>query len=156
MICSKWQLIKQIITPILFSSYGKSKLFCHYFNNEKDCPFEGRCIFAHEESPECRFGQTCERVMCMFSHDERDVSDTESDNENDEEDIDENDDDTEMFKITDIEPSLQKVEDAMEKVQQLLLKEKKSKLKCDICEFQAKNSNGLNMHMKAKHQDNSI
>ena len=61
-----------------------------------------------------------------------------------------------MFKITDIEPSLQKVEDAMEKVQQLLLKENKSKLKCDICEFQAKNSNGLNMHMKAKHQDNSI
>ena len=117
MICSKWQLIKQIITPILLSSYGKSKLFCHYFNKEKDCPFEGRCIFAHEESPECRFGQTCERVMCMFSHDERDVSDTESDNENDEEDIDENDDDTEMFKITDIEPSLQKVEDAMEKVQ---------------------------------------
>ena len=103
----------------MFSSYGKSKLFCHYFNNEKDCPFEGRCIFAHEESPECRFGQTCERVMCMFSHDERDVSDTESDNENDEEDIDENDDDTEMFKITDIEPSLQKVEDAMEKVQSL-------------------------------------
>ena len=29
------------------------------------------------------------------------------------------------------------------------------RLKCDSCEFKAKNQNGLNMHKKAKHGDKS-
>ena len=43
----------------------------------------------------------------------------------------------------------------MDKVQQLLLQDKNTKIKCDKCEFEAKNLNGLNMHKKAKHPDNS-
>ena len=136
--------------------HGKFKIFCHYFNNEKECPFEGLCIFAHEDSPDCKFGKTCERMMCMFSHDERDVSDTEEEEESDDEnDDDQNDDDAKIFKIQDIEPCLQKVEEAMDKVQQLLQQDKNPKIKCDKCEFEAKNLNGLNMHKKAKHPDNS-
>ena len=26
------------------------ELFCHYFNNDKDCPFDDECIYIHEES----------------------------------------------------------------------------------------------------------
>ena len=41
-------------------------LFCHYFNNEKDCPYEDECIFVHEESDNCKFGNGCERLLCMY------------------------------------------------------------------------------------------
>ena len=60
------------------------------------------------------------------------------------------------FKVKDIEPSLRKVEEAMDKIQQLLMPEQTSKLKCDQRDFEAKNTNGLNMHKKAKHPDNSL
>ena len=99
--------------------------------------------------------------MCMFSHEERDVSDTEEEDESDEEKNEdennddaqndqENNDDEHIVKIGDIEPSLRKVEEAMDKVEQLLLQ---NNFKCNICDFQAKNSNGLTMHKKAKHPD---
>ena len=81
--------------------HGNVNIFCHYFNNDKDCQFDDQCIFAHNEAPECKFGGG---------------------------------------------------EEAMEKVNELL---KQQKLKCDVCEFQARNANGLNMHKKAKHTDNN-
>ena len=131
--------------------HGQMKIFCHYFNNDKECAFEGRCIFAHEESPECKFGQQCERTMCMFVHESRDVSDSEEESDSDETgDDDENEN---VVKIQDLEPCLERVEEAMKKVQVLL--QPPSKLKCDKCEFEAKNVNGLNMHKKAKHTDKS-
>ena len=89
----------------------------------------------------------------MFSHYERDVSDDEDeDDSEDENDENENDDEECIYKMDDLEPSLKKVEEAMEKVHQLLIS---SKLKCKKCDFIAKNDNGLNMHQKAKHPDNS-
>ena len=45
------------------------ELFCYFFNNDKDCPYQEECIFLHEESEVCKFGKTCDRVMCMFRHD---------------------------------------------------------------------------------------
>ena len=91
----------------------------------------------------------------MFSHDERDVSDSEDEDDSDDENgKDEVIKDDNLFKVEDLEPSLRKVEEAMNKVQQLLMPETTSKLKCDKCDFEAKNKNGLNMHKKAKHFDN--
>ena len=49
-----------------------------------------------------------------------------------------------------IEPALTKIELAMEKVNNLI---NSKRLKCDSCDFKAKNQNGLNMHKKAKHGD---
>ena len=158
--------VPELLEKHVSAVHGRMKIFCHYFNNEKDCPFEGHCIFAHDESPDCKFGQTCERIMCMFSHEERDVSDTEEEDESDDEkNDDENDDDGKnveankddeiVVKIGDIEPSLRKVEEAMDKVEKLLLQNKTSNLKCNKCDFEAKNSNGLTMHNKAKHPDTS-
>ena len=100
----------------------------------------------------------------MFIHEERDVSDSEDDSDEEKEDEhnedgnnqDENNEDEYLFKVKDIEPSLRKVEQAMDKIQQLLMPEQTSKLKCDKCDFEAKNNNGLNMHNKAKHPDNSL
>ena len=53
------------------------KLYYHYYNNKKDCPFAHNCIFLHENSPQCSFGKLCERINCMFKHksSEKHVSD---------------------------------------------------------------------------------
>ena len=42
--------------------------FCHYFNNNKVCPFEANCRFQHKESWICRDGVNCTRHMCQFRH----------------------------------------------------------------------------------------
>ena len=42
---------------------------CHYFNNEKDCPYEEiGCMFAHEASEICKFGQMCSNKLCSYQH----------------------------------------------------------------------------------------
>ena len=47
--------------------HGNVKIFCHYFNNDQDCPFDDQCIFAYEESPECRYKESCFRKEnCKF------------------------------------------------------------------------------------------
>jgi hypothetical protein len=48
--------------------HGNVKLYCHYFNIKKDCPFKDKCIFLHTESEKCKFGEICERINCMFRH----------------------------------------------------------------------------------------
>ena len=136
--------------------HGSMKIFCHYYNNEKECPFDDQCIFAHEDSPECKFAKGCERLLCMFQHEEKDEpdeEDDESDDESDDEkDVDKNEEN--IITINDIEPSLKKVEEAMDKVN-ILLQKQTFALKCDTCDFEARNVNGLTMHKKAKHTDNS-
>ena len=42
--------------------------FCHYFNNDKPCPYEGRCKYIHEDSTPCRVGEDCQRYLCQFKH----------------------------------------------------------------------------------------
>ena len=128
------------------------KIFCHYHNNKKECPYGAQCIYAHDDAKECMFGNDCERILCMFKHEKHVPDDEESEDE--ESDDDENDEVTEedesTIYIKDLEPSLIKVEEAMEKVSELL-KKKSNVLTCNECDFEAKNTNGLNMHKKAKH-----
>ena len=112
-------------------------LFCHYYNNNKECPFGEECIFDHEESGECRYGKACEREMCMFTHDDKNNDET-SDNYDD-------DNDAEVEKI---KPVLEKVRMAVKKCDDLI---EKCSLNCKDCEFEAKDKNGLTMHAKAKH-----
>ena len=38
---------------------------------EKVCPFEGRCVFLHEDSKPCKYDKLCERDLCMFKHGKR-------------------------------------------------------------------------------------
>ena len=136
--------------------HGSMKIFCHFWNNDKECPYDDQCIFAHEDSPECKFGNGCERIMCMFQHEENDDGDEDKNDESsDEEDnADGENGVNKLVNVTDLEPSHRKVEEAMEKVNNLLQKQL-SVLKCDLCEFEARNTNGLTMHKKAKHTDNS-
>ena len=107
------------------------------------------------------FGNDCESILCMFKHIEHHPDECGDDDETDE-DEDENANENEngdvldinSVQMKDLEPSLRKVEEAMEKVNQLL-KKSTNNLICDECDFEAKNMNGLNMHKKAKHTNNS-
>ena len=60
---SKWRLKKHI------SSHLKKSKFCHFFNNDKNCPFEEvGCKFKHEVANKCRYDQNCKIKLCQFQH----------------------------------------------------------------------------------------
>ena len=101
----------------------------------------------HEESEKCKYDKACERKLCMYRHEERIDDDDDDEVSEDESDEDEDDESTEP--IENLKPSLEKVKEALEKVN-LLLKKVSPQLKCQICDFEAKNENGLSMHIKAK------
>ena len=43
--------------------------FCHYFNNEKLCPFEEiGCMFRHAKAEPCKFKNSCKSYLCQFQH----------------------------------------------------------------------------------------
>ena len=42
---------------------------CHYFNNQKKCPFEEiGCMFDHTYSGICMYKDKCDKIMCSFQH----------------------------------------------------------------------------------------
>ena len=49
-------------------SHENVKIYCYYYNNNKICPYNQECIFLHEESMSCKYGNLCERLLCMFKH----------------------------------------------------------------------------------------
>ena len=59
------------------------RIYCHFYNNQKECPFDEQCIFLHKQSEECKFGVSCERNNCMYQHKDIESSD-EHDNDEDE------------------------------------------------------------------------
>ena len=59
----EWRLKKHKET------HEKGVKFCHFFNNEKVCPFkEFGCKFKHESSPKCYFMSKCKNKMCQYKH----------------------------------------------------------------------------------------
>jgi hypothetical protein len=47
---------------------------CHYFNNQKCCPFEViGCMFDHSLSAECKYGEKCKKKLCSFQHKKNEV-----------------------------------------------------------------------------------
>jgi hypothetical protein len=42
---------------------------CHYFNNNKECPYEKLgCMFDHALAGICQFGRRCSNELCSFQH----------------------------------------------------------------------------------------
>ena len=146
--CDRVFGVEGLLEKHVSAVHGKMKIFCHYFNNEKSCNYGNECIFAHEESPDCKLGELCERIMCMFKHDRREISDDEEDTSDEESDEENESDRKEFVNVMDLEPSFKKVEESMSRITRLL---ENSQLICEFCEFVAKNANGLNMHKKSKH-----
>ena len=58
----EWRLNKHT------QSHHEATKFCHYFNNEKSCPYEIiGCMFQHANSGRCR-RSVCNNSLCQFKH----------------------------------------------------------------------------------------
>ena len=64
----KWRLLKHESIHSNNSAVKK----CHYFNNNKTCPFEENgCMFAHIKADTCKFGKSCLNNLCSYQHSSR-------------------------------------------------------------------------------------
>ena len=82
--CEKTFKCKEIFEKHFKIAHEGIKLYCHYYNNEEECPFAHNCIFLHENSPQCMFGKLCERIKCMFKHKSSDKHVSDNDDEKNE------------------------------------------------------------------------
>ena len=65
----KWRLEQHKKTHVL-----TNVKFCHYFNNNKICPYDDiGCMFRHENSTKCKFVK-CLNELCQFRHEQEDNS----------------------------------------------------------------------------------
>ena len=66
----KWRLQKHV--GIHEEKNSSNMKYCHYFNNDKKCPFETLgCIFKHESAPQCRYIGKCSKALCPFKHNQK-------------------------------------------------------------------------------------
>jgi hypothetical protein len=66
--CGKNFKYLELLNKHIKISHENIKIYCHYFNNQKICPFDEKCIFLHQEAKICKYGMLCERMYCMFRH----------------------------------------------------------------------------------------
>ena len=86
--CKKKFVLKWRLTKHQEIHYNPKVIKCHYFNNNKCCPFEEiGCMFEHAYSSMCKFGKSCSRDLCSFQHEESDSYDNLNE-ETDDEDFD--------------------------------------------------------------------
>ena len=77
--CGKSFVLKWRLGKHLNLHTGNSVKHCHFFNNDKKCPFEVLgCKFLHSKAKVCKAGQNCQRRLCPLRHSE-DELDTDSD-----------------------------------------------------------------------------
>ena len=68
-ICGKTFVLKWRLKKHTDGHNNKSQKYCHYYNNDKSCPYEEiGCKFQHQISEKCVFGQKCKNKLCQFKH----------------------------------------------------------------------------------------
>ena len=58
-LCDKTFKYLDIKKKHILVSHEGVKLYCHFFNNEKTCPYDESCIFLHEDAKLCRYDRNC-------------------------------------------------------------------------------------------------
>ena len=66
--CEKMFNYQDIMKKHILIPHENAKLYCHFYNNKKTCPYNDECVFLHEHSRLCKYGSYCEREYCMFKH----------------------------------------------------------------------------------------
>ena len=92
----------------------QTPIFCHFFNNDKECHYKEKCKFLHKTSPQCRRKNMCNRKNCMYRHNiqENTEDKTKSVNKPDEnEKLQENSSENEVKTSSDEESSNKKLEE---------------------------------------------
>lgn len=102
-LCDKKFKLKDTLKKHITAAHEHLKLYCHHFNNNKVCIHKTGCVFIHEDSEACKYGEKCERKNCMYKHEP--VEDAIEDENNDEpyndERSDSNDNDNNEIKEAD-------------------------------------------------------
>ena len=86
--CDKVLKYKAALEKHKEAAHENAELFCHFLNNNKDCPFEDEYIFVHEESGNCKYGYQCERKLCMFMQEKTEEEGFEPDSDDNNDDVD--------------------------------------------------------------------
>ena len=72
----EWRLKKHMN---IHSENAANIKFCHYYNNNKTCPYsELGCMFRHEDSPICLRKNECTNKLCQFKHPPSDITEQNS------------------------------------------------------------------------------
>ena len=133
--CEKSFKFKDVLEKHIKITHQSYKLYCHFYNNKQDCPFQQDCIFLHEDSTPCRYGKLCERINCMYKHEIIENEDVAK----------EDDDETEEIEVI--------CEDcnfiATDKLSLELHNERKHTgfFECVFCEYTADDEVDLNLHL---------
>ena len=148
--CEKTFVNLDIKKKHVLISHENVRLYCHFYNNDKTCPFDDKCIFLHQDSKFCRYDELCERDFCMFKHikknengcdyqeEENDIIEIRSDfgEDDQEDDIDEHE---ETANKTFINPTQVDTYDG------------ELRIKCESCDFRAMSKSEVNNHRTASH-----
>ena len=143
--CDKTFTSNTILNKHIKIVHDKIKLYCYYFNNDQECPFDDKCIFLHEESEDCKFGELCERNFCMFQHGDNDSSSEEGEDESDDNVEDENleNEDTTECDKTFVNPSLvshtKEIQVTSENIEE-------QPIQCEQCIFKTPNKARMQLH----------
>ena len=142
--------------------------FCHYYNNNKACPFSQLgCMFRHEDSPFCLNNKKCIIKLCQVKH-----SQTDTKEKNTCDKCDYNTDSVENFKMHIEELHIRK-SDQQSEDKEMFETEVKSNfpevfdlyltnqnhIPCYFCDYVSKSQtlknikNEITTHMETKHED---
>ena len=67
--CNADFVMKQSFRKHIQGHHISSRRTCHYYNNEKDCPFQTvGCRFLHDKATLCRYGDQCSLSKCQYRH----------------------------------------------------------------------------------------
>ena len=123
------------------------KLYCHFYNNEKSCPFADKCIFLHQHSKFCKYDELCERDLCMFKHKKNNVP------LNSDDCVDQNDDDKQDDFEDEEEESEIDEEDTANKtfINPTQVGNIDCIIKCEICDFEASTRSEFDNHKTRSH-----
>ena len=158
--CDKSFKYLEILEKHTKITHENLKIYCHYFNNKKRCPYNEECLFLHEEANMCKYGKLCERMFCMFKHESvtNNVVDDFEENESVTELIDEAIlPEDESSKIIDID-DLEDMEHQNDVSNTTFLNPSQhdkpvgAKLfKCEICDFTSSSKISINDHKEETH-----
>jgi hypothetical protein len=129
--------------------HENTKLYCHFYNNEKTCPFDDECIFLHEDSKFCKYDLVCERNFCMFKH--RKIVETEKEDEI--YDIETTSDSINVDEIEEEDGLENSVNDTVNRtfINHSQDNNSEKMFKCEICEFRALKKSDVNNHKTKIH-----
>ena len=165
--CDKTFKWEDVLKKHVRISHENVKLFCHYFNNGLECPYNDECIFLHQDSEVCKYGAMCERNNCMYKHEEENDDEENGDEENsdeeigDEENTEENNVDVDHGNRTFMNPFLSNskesvveekdIEDNSEVKSTVNEQTVEESFKCKLCIFQTTDSKRFKRHQFENH-----